>query len=297
MNDLARARKSRRALLTIAVAAGAVAAGARVGRESRTEAANVFADENDPLLGGQINSVYESDGFVKVGATTRINSPVANFSVLQVSDTAGAGAEFAPAIQAIGQSLGLVAYAPSGSAPTIEAGDSVGVRARGGTYGVQAEALNGSGVYAKGSEHGVKAEAELGEAVRANGGSFGVYSTGLTGVYGHGTAVGVQGSSIGGIALQAMLPNGEGIALDAQGPVRFKSSGLGKVIAGKAGAVVAGVSCPAGSKLIVTVNANAGIGNGLRWAKRVNDTTIQVKLIKRTAIEVPFSYLIIHPDA
>ena len=274
-----------------------MAAGARFGRESGTDAANIFADENDPLLGGQINSVYASDGFIKLGATTRITSPVPAFSVLQVSNTDGEGAEFAPAIQAIGQSLGLVAYAPSGSAPTIEGGDSVGVRARGGTYGVQAEALNGSGVYAKGSEHGVLAEAELGEAVKATGGSFGVYSTGFIGVYGHGTNVGVQGSSIGGIALQATLPNGEGIALDAQGPVRFKSSGAGKVIAGKAGAVVSGVACPAGSRLIATVNGNAGIGNGLRWAKRVNDTTIQVKLIKKTAIDVPFSYFIIQPDA
>lgn len=296
MNEGTRSRKSRRALLSMAVAAGAVAVGTRVGRESRTDAASIFADENDPLLGGQINAVYASDGFIKPGATTRIFSPVPGFSVLQVSNTAGATAEFAPAIQAIGQSMGLVAYAPSGSAPTIEEGDSVGVRARGGTYGVQAEALNGAGVYSKGSEHGVLAEAELGEAVKAVGGTYGVYSTGLTGVYGHGTT-GVQGSSLGGTAVLATLPNGQGIALDAQGPIKLKSSGTGKVVAGKAGAFVNGVSCPEGSRIIATVNANAGPGNGLRWAKRRNNTSIHIKLIKKTAIEVPFSYLIIHPDA
>ena len=283
------ARKNRRALLTVAVVASAAAAGARLVGESTASAAERVP--GDPIQAGVVNTVF-SDGTKTAGTTTYIASNVPNFSVFNVFNSGGAGSDFAPGIQASGQSLGLAAWAPLSSAPKIQPGEVVGIRTRGVDYGLYANATSGTGVHGQGPSVGVRGDGNE-KGVYATGGAFGAYATGATGVFGYGDTYGVDAASIGGTALRALLPNGTGIAFDAQGPVKFSSSGRGAILKDTDSLTITNVNVPLNARLLVTVNGDSGAGNGLRFARRLSNTSFQVKLHQPATKKVVFSYFII----
>jgi hypothetical protein len=285
----------------MAVAAGAAAAGAKLLGGSDAEADDIIAGQF--LKGGRINFVY-ADGTKNSGTTTYISSNVPNFSTLNVINSGGADSDFAPALQAFGQSMGIGARSPSGSAPKINPGDRVGVRAFGATHGVWADSA-ATGVYGKGPARGVWGESDdtavygdgAQKGVHGNSGAFGVYGVGgVTGVYGSG-GIGVEGSSFTttGVVARALGADPKVLAFEAAGPVRFSSAGDGTVLKDQKNATVTGVHCPAKSRILVTLNGDSGAGNALRWARRVNDTSFKVQLLAETPKNVKFSYFIMLP--
>jgi hypothetical protein len=98
----------------------------------------------------------------------------------------------------------------------------------------------------------------------------GVASTGVMGVSSDGIAL--RGETADGTALKVEA-TGAGRALEADGPVKFSTSGVGTIASGTANKqVTPGVDLGPQSKLIVTLNGNPGTGITL-WRAVINGST------------------------
>lgn len=313
--------RNRRNLLTAALATVAATTGARFVGGSVARADDVVAGQ--PLLGGKVNLVYSSAAKT-AGATTYVTSRVENFSVLNVSNDGGAGALFAPAVQAFGASMGVGARAPSGDAPKIGPTDRVGVRAFGATHGVFADS-DGIGVYGKATVSGVQGETNAGAGVvgksQTGAGVLADSETG-TGVLAatrggesaaavHGFArsggVGLHGEVSSGIAVKAESETGlgievtgadgarivtrsaAGVGLSVVGTVEFSQAGKATIPAGKRQARVTGLALTAASAALASLN-NVLPDTYIQGVRVVPPDSLVVVLNKKAARGVNFSY-------
>lgn len=302
-------RKSRRALLTIAAAAAGAA-----GLKSISGVA-----EAGNIADGQSYKLGETNSYT--GSTTTNVIGTVNGQFIQYWN--GSTANFAPAFVALGKKQGLIgAINDGGGYPAgLTSGNTIGVGAQGGQYGVYAvaeksggaavygespvgnavhgkatasggsgvvgEATTAYGVYGSAtSGNGVSGEASTGKGVYGSGGTGGVYGTSSTGY-------GVFGSSNTGTGVIAAATAASGLALHAQGAVRFDSAGTDKFVKDEVSKAVTGVATPPGCKILVTLNQNPGPGNALKYVKRTSDTGFTVFLLKPVTGNVSFSYFVI----
>lgn len=310
-------RKSRRALLTVAVAAAGAA-----GLKSLSGVA-----EAGNIADGQSYKLGETNSYT--GSTTTNVIGTVNGQFIQYWN--GSTANFAPAFVALGKKQGLIgAINDGGGYPAgLTSGNTIGVGAQGGQYGVYAvaEKTGGAAVYGQSgvgnalhgkstssggsglvgeatSGYGAYGKATSGDGVRGDSSTGrGVLGAGDIGVLGNGGTTGVEGSSSSGTGvvastttgtgLRATASDASGIALHAEGPVRFQTAGTDKFTANQSSKVISGVPTPPGCKILVTLNQNPGPGNALKYVKRTSDTGFTVFLLKPVTGNVSFSYFVI----
>lgn len=173
------------------------------------------------------------------------------------------------------------------------------------TYGVYGVSLGtmGTGVYGRASNGSGSTMGVWGEAFSSAG--TGVYGLSATGVRGEtslatdqgvgvrgvaSTGTGVRGETVGGIGVRGVAVGGtaglfrstEGTALKVEGPVRFTTAGLATVASGaKSVKVTPGVSITSASKILCTLQNNAGAGVTVERVFR--DTTANTFNIVLTA--------------
>lgn len=310
-------RKSRRALLTVA----AVAAGA-ASLKSLSDVA-----EAGNIASGQSYKMGETNTYT--GALTTNVIGTVNAQLIQYWNNSTAN--FAPAFVGLGKKQGIIGMVNDGGGfnSSLVSGNTMGVGAQGGQYGLYAiaektggaavygvsgagnalhgktTASGGSGVVGEATTgYGAYGKATSGDGVRGDSTSGrGVVGAGDTGVEGSGGSVGVKGTTSSGTGVIAETASGtgmrasasaaNGIALYAQGPVRFDTAGTGKFAKGQSSKVISGVPTPPGCKILVTLNQNPGPNNALKYVKRTSDTGFTVYLLKAVTGVVSFSYFVI----
>jgi hypothetical protein len=86
-----------------------------------------------------------------------------------------------------------------------------------------------------------------------------------------------------------------GTALRVDGRTKFSRSGRAYVSKGHLTATVTVPSgVDAGSIILVTLQGSAGVGNHVRYAKRLSSTTFQVMLTKAASVKVAFGWMILN---
>lgn len=109
-------------------------------------------------------------------------------------------------------------------------------------------------------------------------------------------AVGVRGTaaSIGQFGVVAEHKAPAGTALRVNGIASFSRSGRSTISAGKSVKTVSGLSnITANSKILVTLQGNAGTGRYVRYAQRLSDTSFKVVLNGTATYKVAFAWMIV----
>jgi hypothetical protein len=110
-------------------------------------------------------------------------------------------------------------------------------------------------------------------------------------------SVGVCGraTTTGQFGVLASHDLGAGTALRVEGKAQFSRSGKATISKGHASKTVTGLSnITTDSIILVTLQGSAGVGNHVRWAKRLSSTSFQVMLTKAASINVTFGWLILN---
>jgi hypothetical protein len=95
--------------------------------------------------------------------------------------------------------------------------------------------------------------------------------------------------------VHAIHDKAAGTALKVEGRAKFSRSGRAYISKGHLTATVTVPSgVDAGSIILVTLQGSAGVGNHVRYAKRLTSTTFQVMLTKAASVKVAFGWMILN---
>ena len=270
MGSGADSERSRRSLLAGAVA-GVVAYVVGAARPS-------------PVRGANGDTVTVGGSFTGTASTSIANTtPGAAGAIRGTSPTSGTGIHGEShsgngvhgltqtgesAIFGLAAGSGIGIFGRSQSGPGVrgvsDSATGEGVTGFGDGLGVRGESQAGTGVLGLAPDGvGVSGESQTGIGVngRNGGGGTGVegFSPDGDGVHGISqSGVGVRASTGSGIGLLAFAQ--EGIALEAQGPVRFSTAALGLIPAGASRATIALLSAvvPISTKVLCTLQSDPG---------------------------------------